>query len=97
MTATGLPELLVAMVRCVMILATGAPVMRFAPVHVMRVFCHCLFPPYFENDFGLAEGILTPACLAFDNRIALRCFSARSAPNLRRVAFTIAGGFAFIS
>jgi hypothetical protein len=52
---------------------------------------------YLLNFAGDAEGIFTPACRALDNKIAFRCDSARAAPNFRRVAFTIAGGFVLSS
>src|SRR5215471_5030851 len=48
-------------------------------------------------DFGLYDGILTPARRALESRIAVFCFWARAAPNLRRVELTIAGGFVFSS
>lgn len=41
--------------------------------------------------------MFTPALRALLSKIAVFCAFARVAPNLRRVLFTIAGGFAFIS
>lgn len=41
--------------------------------------------------------MFTPAFLALLNKIAVFCAFARVAPNLRRVLFTIAGGFDFNS
>jgi hypothetical protein len=57
--------------------------------------CHAF--AYLLKLCGEEDGIFTPADRALLRRIAVRCFLARSTPNLRRVLFRTAGGFDFIS